>query len=400
MQSEKKKLKIAQMTDTFYPTLNGIVMVVDSLSKALNKNEEAFVCTTRAGRKKNRVSDDRGYELCACRGFYIPIQKDGWSCITFDRKFRKKVMDNSPDVVHCHTVFRQFSFAKKVAKKKGVPLIVSAHTQSHYDFKKFLKLDCLVKYSMKKLMKTFNSADEIWAVNDGVKEYLIKWGAVAEKIKIFPNACDIVDLSNRDEMVKKVNEAHNLEGKQNVFLYVGRLMEYKNIFLIVDSLKILHDKGVDFTMIFVGDGKDNRLLKKKVKDYGLEDKVIFTKMIEKRDMLVGYYLRSDLFLFPSVYDTDGLVKSEAAICDTPSLMIEGSIATIGLNDREDVYLSKENPESYANKIIEILNDKENFEYVSKNAKNKLYRTWEDNALVASKMYREAIDNYNKKNSVE
>jgi glycosyltransferase involved in cell wall biosynthesis len=133
-----------------------------------------------------------------------------------------------------------------------------------------------------------------------------------------------------------------------------------------------------------------------VKKYGLQDKVIFTNLIKKRDDIIDYYLRADLFLFPSVYDTDGLVKSEAAICDTPSVMIEGSIATIGLNDREDVYLAKEDAVGFADKICEIIQDKENYEFVKKNAKVKLYRTWEQNAVVATKMYNQAIEN--KKNT--
>lgn len=396
MQNESKKIKIAQMTDTYYPTVNGIVTVVDGLTTALNKSEEAFVCTTRTFTKKHRQTAKGDYNLHACRGFYVPIQKDGWSCISLDRKFRKSVVEENPDVLHCHTVFRQFAFAKKISKKKNIPLIVSAHTQSHYDFKKFFKLDCIVKYSMKRLMKTYNSADEIWAVNEGVKNYLIEWGAIPEKIKIFPNACDIEVVDNVENRIASINARYNLEGKKNVFLYVGRLMEYKNTFLIVDSLKVLHDRGVDFTMMFVGDGKDKKALIKKVKKYGLEDKVIFTHLIKERDDIIDYYLRADLFLFPSIYDTDGLVKSEAAICGTPSVMIEGSIATIGLNDREDVYLAKEDAVGFADKICEIIKDKENFEFVKKNAKVKLYRTWEQNASVAVKMYKQAIEN--KKNN--
>ncbi len=403
MKQEDKKLNIGQMTDTFYPIVNGVVTVVDKLSTALNKTDNVFVCATRGGTKKGRTDKTFPYELNTCRGFFIPVQKDGWSCITFDRKFRKKIKEKDIDVFHCHTVFRQFAFAKKVAKKKKIPVIITVHTQSHYDMKKFLKFDWMVKLSMKSLIKSYNSADQIWALNEGVKQYLISWGADESKIRIFGNACDIVVPQAQEErqaLIDKVDELHNLKGKKNVFLYLGRLMEYKNIFLIADSLKLLKDKGVDFTMIYVGDGLDRGKLEQKVKDLGLEDNVIFAGMVRDRNLVMGYYLRSDLFLFPSVYDTDGLVKAEAAICDTPSVLIEGSMAALGFEDRKDIYTCKENAENFADKVYEILNDQENYEFVKKNAKNALYKTWEQNAVKAVKMYKEAIEEYNQKQTKE
>ena len=400
MEQKDKKLTIAEMTDTFYPIVNGVVTVVDKLTTALNKTDNAFVCTTRGGTKKGRTTKTFPYELYTCRGFFVPVQKDGWSCISLDRKFRKAVMAKDIDVIHCHTIFRQFVFAKKIAKKKHVPIIITVHTQSHYDFKKFLKFDCFVKSAMKKLVRTYNQADQIWALNEGVKQYLIGWGADESKIRIFGNACDIVVPDNRDELINKVNDLHGLAGQENVFLYAGRLMEYKNIFLIADSLKILKDKGVNFKMIYVGDGLDRPKLEQRIKDLGLEDNVIFTGMVTDRNMMIGYYLRADLFLFPSVYDTDGLVKAEAAICDTPSVMIEGSMAALGFKDRQDIYTCKEDAQSFADKVYEIINDKENFEFVKKNAKNALYKTWDQNAKRAVEMYKDAIKEYNEKHTSE
>jgi hypothetical protein len=61
-----------------------------------------------------------------------------------------------------------------------------------------------------------------------------------------------------------------------------------------------------------------------------------------------------------------------------------------------VYLAKEDAVGFADKICEIIQDKENYEFVKKNAKVKLYRTWEQNAVVATKMYNQAIEN--KKNT--
>ncbi|MBE6429250.1 MAG: glycosyltransferase, partial [Planctomycetaceae bacterium] len=54
-----------------------------------------------------------------------------------------------------------------------------------------------------------------------------------------------------------------------VWLYVGRLITYKGLPIILDALKMLADKGKDFRMVFVGKGPDRELLESRARELGL-----------------------------------------------------------------------------------------------------------------------------------
>ena len=105
-----------------------------------------------------------------------------------------------------------------------------------------------------------------------------------------------------------------MEGHGPVFIFVGRLLWYKGIRHILDSLKILDEKNIDFRMMFVGDGADRAEIEAYVDELKLREKVIFTGAIYDREELRVYYTAGDLFFFPSLYDTNGIVVREAAAC--------------------------------------------------------------------------------------
>lgn len=82
---------------------------------------------------------------------------------------------------------------------------------------------------------------------------------------------------------------------------------------------MLKNEGKEFRLIMLGFGADENAIKKKIRKCGLFDYVIWTGKILDRNELLGYYGISDLLLFPSTFDTNGLVVREAAACATPSL---------------------------------------------------------------------------------
>ena len=82
---------------------------------------------------------------------------------------------------------------------------------------------------------------------------------------------------------------------------------YKNLKLILDSLKIAREKGLPFRALFVGSGYDAQAIRDYADECGLRDCTVFTGPIYDREQLRVYYSLADLFLFPSTYATSGIV---------------------------------------------------------------------------------------------
>ncbi len=393
-----KNIKVLELLDTYYPCVDGPCNVVRNYSKNLNKKTVCKLAVPKAAKKDNYV-DNEEFEVIRCASIAAPEkyqfgQPDG------DREFLKKIKSEKFDIVHTHSPFSMGRFALKHAKKRGIPCVATLHTQYDQDFIRVLKdIKPLVNFMMDYIMKVYEQADSVWTVNTASCEILRKYGYKG-KIEVVRNGTDMKYPQNADQLVSKVNSLHDLDGQKNVMIFVGRLAMYKNLPLMADALKILKDKGEDFKMLIVGGGCDEEAFKQMIEEKGLNDKVIFVGTVRDRELLQGYYLRSDLFLFPSSFDTSSLVPIEAAAHKLPTLLIDGSYTAEGIIDCVNGFLAKETPEAYAEKIAQILNDPALLQKVSEECHKSVYRSWEMVADEVYEKYQQIIKEYKEKREKE
>lgn len=389
------KIKIAQLIDSYYPCIDGVMNVVTNYCKNIEGDRAECTLIVPAASKKQHYEDCQPFKVVRCLSMSAP---EGYRCglPEADAKLAKRMKNEHFDLIHVHSPFNMGLYAIKQAKKRNIPVIATLHTKYHEDFNRTLKDNkVLCDFMMKRIMRVYNNADYVWTVADSVRQTLRDYGYKG-KVEVIRNGTDMSYPDNPEELIKKVNEHDNLYGKKNVFMFVGRIASYKNIYLIADALKILSDGGMDFTMIMVGGGFDFDDYVKYVKKLGIYDKFVFTGVLSDRDLLQGYYLRSDLFLFPSVFDTYALVCQEAAANKLPTLYIEGSSSAECITDNENGFLCDENAESYANRIREIMSDPELLQRAGENAHKTVYRSWRQVTDEVLCKYREVIEDYKAK----
>ena len=146
-------------------------------------------------------------------------------------------------------------------------------------------------------------------------------------------------------------------------------------------------------MVFVGNGADFDEVRAYVTSLGLDDKVIFTGAVKDRDQIRAWYCRADLFLFPSTYDTNGLVVREAASCSLPSVLVAGSCAAEGVSGDRNGFFISETASSLAVKLYQLCSNREMMKRVGEHAAEELYISWEDAVAKACERYEIVIDNY-------
>jgi len=386
------KIKICQLLDAYYPCIDGPINVVKNYSKNINKSTKCVLAVPKAKKKLHYV-DREDFEVVRCKSTYAP---EGYRLghPSIDRKFKKKISSEKFDIFHAHSPFAMGRFALKMAKKQGVPVVATIHTQYHKDFLRVLKGNkLLTKFMVRYIMKVYNRADSVWTVNTASCQVLRDYGYKG-KIEVVRNGTDLEYPLNANELIDRVNEKHNLYGQKNVFIFVGRVAMYKNLALMANALKLLKDGGEDFKMIIVGNGFDMDKFKKMVEDLGLTDNFIFTGSISDRELLQGYYLRSDLFLFPSTFDTSSLVPIEAAAHKLPTLLIKGSYTAENIIDGDNGFLSEETPTAYAKRIKEIISVDGQLKRVGENASKTVYRSWEMVSKEVLDKYNDIIKEYN------
>ena len=186
------------------------------------------------------------------------------------------VKELSPDVIHTHCPASSTIMARVLRKETGAPIIYTHHTKYDIDMAVAVKSKFIVKESMRALVDNVTACDEIWTVSRGAGENLRNLGFEGDYI-VMNNGVDFAKGRADDESVKKAVRDYDLPAGLPVFLYVGRIMKYKGLPLIIDALKRLAECGKDFRMVIVGSGKESEEVRAMVTEAGL------TRYIRKDD---------------------------------------------------------------------------------------------------------------------
>ncbi len=116
-------------------------------------------------------------------------------------------------------------------------------------------------------------------------------------------------------------ERYGIEPGRPVVLFVGRLAARKGIFDMVETFARAHRRFPDTQLVVLGSGPQESGLRKRVHDLGLEGAVRFLGSIPYPDLQV-LYATSDVVLFPSFWEGQGLIVGEAMASGTPVVASE------------------------------------------------------------------------------
>lgn len=182
-----------------------------------------------------------------------------------------------------------------------------------------------------------------------------------------------------EEVKKLAIQKYNLANEENIFLYVGHIVKFKNLEFTINALKIIKDRGINFKMLFVGHGFDDDYFKNLCKKLGLEENVIFTGQITDKDLLSSLYGAGELFLFPSIFDNDPLTIVEAALHHVPAITIKNTGSSERITNNVSGFVVENDVQKFADKIIEAISDKARLKQIGDEAEKTIPKDWSTTA---------------------
>jgi 1,2-diacylglycerol 3-alpha-glucosyltransferase len=380
-------MQIAQFNDSFPPQTDGVAQAVRNYALWLNrKYGECCVVTPKFAQVQDRE------EFPVIRFVSVPtfVDKDynmGLPDIAFKTS---RTLDTMPlDILHSHCPFASGTLALMTARKKNLPLVATFHSKYADDFSQRLKMENAGKIVARYVAKYYAQADEAWTVNASTARTLQEYG-YRGPVTVMPNGCDFEPMERSEETRRKVLARYGLP-ERPLLLFVGRIVEQKNIAFLLKAAQMLGD--TDFSLMLVGEGTGERAYRKMVAQMGLQEKVKFTGAIRSRDALREIYASSDLFVLPSVYDTDGLVKREAASCGCPSALITESNAAEGITDGVNGFTSELNEEAFSAVMAKVLANPGLGRAVGEEARRTVYISWESVLDRVAVEYQRVIEDF-------
>ena len=389
-------LKVGLFNDSFPPTIDGVANTVYNYASIMNNRFCEPVVVTP---KYPNVVDNYDFEVyrydSAKLTSSMPYRVGNpFSPITLHDLYKKDF-----DVLHVHCPMASSVLAKQVALlyKNKIPTILTYHTKFDIDIDNYVQNKQFNTIARRFVSSNINQADEVWTVSKGTLDSLRVLGYQGDVV-IMPNGTDFKKGKASPEAIAEIDRIYRTENEELVFLYCGRMNWYKNLKITLDALKIMVDAGIKFKMFFVGEGPDRPSVEAYARQIGVYDHVFFCGAIYDREKVRTYFSRANLFLFPSTYDTSGLVVKEAAACGCGSVLIKNSCAAECVEDGiSGILADEENAESFAKAIIDAVRVPGLLEKIGKGAEEKVYFSWFDSVRLASKRYEYVVENHKRKN---
>lgn len=384
-----RKLNVCLINDSFPPTIDGVSNAVYNYASII---EQEFGHAIVATPEYPHVTDDYPFEVMRFPSIDTTKLVGYWAGNPLSTEFVSELAMRPIDIIHCHCPVASMYLARILRGTINKPVVITYHTKFDIEVRKAIDNKTLQAAAIKTLVNNISSADEVWAVSKGAGENLKGMGYQGDYL-VMPNGVDFDKGPAPQADITAIRKEYRLPDDRPIYLFVGRMMWYKGLRIILDALAQLKAEHRRFHMLFVGGGGEYDEVYEYCVKLGLNDCCGFTGAVHDRAKLKAIYSCADLFLFPSTFDTNGIAVREAAASGTASVLIRDSCAAEDVTDGRNAFLIEENAASMHALLYRLGEDTALMHEIGDHAMNDLYTSWHDSVARAVRRYQVVIDQY-------
>lgn len=302
--------------------------------------------------------------------------------------------EQRPAIIHAASNHWNGLTAVKTARKLGIPSI--------YEVRGLWEVtrgsrnpewaeSNMFKYIARMEADAAKGATRVFAITEALREEMIKRGVDGDKIEIVPNGVDTSrfnPIPRDEELASQLGVA----GK-TVIGYVGSVLDYEGIELILEAAEVLNRTREDFHVLIVGDGAELERFQNHVQERELEHVVTFTGRVPHEEV-ERYYSLVDITPFPRLplpvcemvsplKPFEAMAMGKAVVASDVAALKE--IVTPGVNG----YLhEKGSTESLIEQLVKLLDDPEHTRRIGSQARDWVVenRDWKQLAQLISETY--------------
>ncbi len=389
MNQSRKDLTVCLLNDSFPPCIDGVANTMVNYANIINADLGRPVVAVPSF---PGAVDQYDYPVIRYRSVDTTKLVGYRAGYPFSVKALSAVADEKPDIIHSHCPVMSTAFARTLREQIDVPVVFTYHTKFDIEINHAVSNSLIRRSAVRLLVDNIAACDEVWVVSEGAGESLKSLGYQGDYI-VMENGVDFPKGGVPAEDSTALRHELDIPEDMPVYLFVGRLMWYKGIRLVLDALAGVKASGEDYRMVFVGDGMEREEMEDYAREIGIYDKCLFVGSVQDRYKLRTYFSMADLFLFPSTYDTYGIVVREAAACGLASVLIKDSCAAEGTIHGENAYHIEETAEAMRDLLIHHGQDRAALRRLGENAMDQLYLSWEESVHRAYERYGIVLDDY-------
>jgi glycosyltransferase involved in cell wall biosynthesis len=297
--------RITLVTETRYPQINGVSRIVDQLIKRLLKEDWSIQLLSPKYIPDNNYIDNR-IEKNSFSSIRFPLYPEIRLPAVSSGACAGKIRGFAPHVIHILTEGPLGMAALKAAGNLNLPVVTSYHTNfpaymKHYRMKWFESLCWLYlrRFHGRSAVTLAPTEEIVELLTHKGFSHVRAWGHGVDTQQFQPGRRSLFFY-----------ERTGAKPDETVFLYVGRVAPEKNIQILIEAFRLIPDYE-KVRLLVVGEGPYRKRIE------SLKDTRIGLLGFQDSDALSQIYNGSDLFVFPSLTDTFGLVVLEAMASGLP-----------------------------------------------------------------------------------
>jgi len=359
-------MKIGMFINYYTPSKGGMETSVVNLCRGLEKaGHQTFVFAPEYPNyidKEKNIFRYKSFRFSYGGYFYVlPLP-------FFSRKMEEIVNGLNLDIIHSHQPYSLGDEALKFSKKLNIPLVFTYHIkyEDYHHYVPFIPENISRKFIRKITTKYSNQCGAIIAPSTAIKKLLIDH-QIKAPISIIPSGIDINNFAKDTGKREEIRNKYKISSDDVALITACRLTEEKNVGFLVRSFNRIKKSCASAKFIIVGGGAVKKDLERMAEEFGIKDSIIFTGLVNKEE-IINLYQASDIFIFASKTETQGLVAVEAMAAGNPVVAVKASGIEDIVKNGEDGFLTSESEEEFSSSVVKIITDKSLREKMSARAK--------------------------------
>jgi glycosyltransferase involved in cell wall biosynthesis len=343
---EQRFLRIAVVTETWPPEVNGVAVTLSRLIQHLGYRQHTIQLIRPRQDKHDAGVENVGWSELLLRGLPIPRYPQLKLGLPSKKALIKAWSTRRPDLVHIATEGPLSWSALQAAQILRLPVTSDFRTNFH-SYCQHYGVGWLSKPIVAYLRKFHNRTAFTMVPTQAMKVQLESMGF--KNLKVVARGVD-TQLFHPDKRSEAMRASWGVTPDTMVLLSTSRLAAEKNLNLTIQTYQTLIAQGRKVKMVFAGDGPMRAVTQAKCPD------AIFVGMCT-HEQLATLYASADVLLFPSLTETFGNVTLEALSCGTPVLAFDCAAAGEFINDHKNGWLvPSDEPHAYIKRALDITQD--------------------------------------------
>jgi 1,2-diacylglycerol 3-alpha-glucosyltransferase len=382
-------LTIALFSDAYPPEVNGVATAVVLIRRELQRQgHTVYVFCPNYNRS---TEDEEGVFRFFSIPFFFKAMRNQRFVFPTLKDFRR-LKHLGVDIIHSHVPGNIGVLALLASWWYRIPHVHTYHT-FYIRYTHYMPLPkSLSVRGVKWITRHFGGrCQRVICPSRQIRDEILSYN-IDFPLDVIPTG---IDLERTEDPIPeaRIRRAQDLPPERRILTFVGRLGFEKNLGFLVDVAADLTERGYDLSLLFVGDGDARKLIRQTAEGRGIADRVRITGYVP-REAVFSYCRVSDLFVFASMTETQGLVLLEAMSTGLPVVAIDAMGVSDLQADEVGGLLSSPDRQEFADKIALLLDNRELYERKRRGAVNKA-RLWSTDPMTRRLVacYEEAVRDY-------